>query len=282
MSAVLKTTISRSKSAYAPLDTIMGEMEIVPLSRLFVEIAYQREFKGKHAMRLAKEWDWNCFKPLSIIVRKNKYYVTDGQHSLGAALLRGDIDVLPCYVTYADDDIRSEADAFLKINRNRKSVTPFSAHKAALLAEDAEALVVQRTVDAQGYGISNGGGSEPYKIRAVSACYRLSKTGVLSDVLIVIDGAWGGRPEMLRSVVLDGVGQFIGRAVRVLEDDYSPTAVTKKICKYGAEKLLSDIQKHERSNIAETPVLAVSVALAKAYDKHSRGAKITPTLLADL
>jgi ParB-like chromosome segregation protein Spo0J len=67
--------------------------------------------------------------------------IVDGQHRASAAKLRGDIPHLPCVITsYANTG--DEAAAFVALNQMRRPLSALDLFKAAVAAEDKEALLI--------------------------------------------------------------------------------------------------------------------------------------------
>lgn len=123
------------------------------LDQLVIDASYQRGLSRRsQAMirRLVENWDWNCFKPLSVAATGGgRYEIIDGQHTAIAAATHGAIETLPCLVLDAATVAQRSA-AFIGINRERVALTPFALFRAQLAAEDEEALAVGQALAAAG------------------------------------------------------------------------------------------------------------------------------------
>jgi hypothetical protein len=123
------------------------------LDQLVIDENYQRSLSGqsnKLIRRLVENWDWNCFKPLSVAaVGDGRYEIIDGQHTAIAAATHGAVETLPCLVLDATTLAQRSA-AFVGINRDRLALTPFALYRARLAAEDPEAVAVDAALVSAG------------------------------------------------------------------------------------------------------------------------------------
>lgn len=149
--------MSRAATSRLKINPQLGSpptLEFRALAELQVDETYQRSLETEPSSRLirriAQFWDWGLCQPLAVARRSDgTLMVVDGQHRLAAAKMRNDIAHLPCVITsYANSG--DEAAAFVALNQNRKPLSPLDLFKAALVAEDATALAVQRIMAAAG------------------------------------------------------------------------------------------------------------------------------------
>ena len=78
-------------------------LEIAPKA-IHVDPKYQRENNIKRSLRIANNWDWRVFSPISVSERPDgSYYAYDGQHRVVAAQRNEEIETLPCYVVKMAD-----------------------------------------------------------------------------------------------------------------------------------------------------------------------------------
>ena len=137
------------------------------LDELVIDESYQRDlsFRGRALIRrLVENWDWNCFKPLSVArCEGGGYEIIDGQHTAIAAATHGAIETLPCLVLDAAT-LAQRSKAFIGINRDRVALTPFALFRARLAAEDPEALAVDMALTSVGAtlieSVNNNGDSD--------------------------------------------------------------------------------------------------------------------------
>jgi hypothetical protein len=152
-----------------------GDFLWIPKEQLKIDLSYQREIDSKlRVAEIAKNFDWALFGVILVALNEDGYYVLDGGHRARGAMRREDIKELPCIV-FTFDDISEEARVFYDFNRQRKTVSPFDSHKAALISKDAIAIKVEDLVKKYGYTIvKNSPGM--FQIKTVGAVYRMIKT----------------------------------------------------------------------------------------------------------
>ena len=98
-----------------------------------------------------------AFGILILVERSNgDLFCVDGQHRVGAAMLRDDILELPALVfPLSDEDAqRLEALSFYRVNNQRKSMSAIERFRALVVAEDEEAVDLQALLD--DYGLALG------------------------------------------------------------------------------------------------------------------------------
>lgn len=215
MGAAPKPDRAREKGRFAkrpeiPISAAQGTffpgpkptMAWLPKSALIVDHEYQRPLAKAHARRLAALFKWAHFQPLTVTPARpvdgdRKWAVIDGQHRLQAAMSIPDIDEVPCYVVPAAG-LAEQAEAFLAVNNNHRTVTPFERFRAGLTAHDEESLKLQRILDRVGLTLVPAGGAvSPMTTSSVSTLRRgLRRCGAgnLEKGLRAIARAWPDRP----------------------------------------------------------------------------------------
>lgn len=129
--------ISKVKHYNWKLKNTEGEFASIHKSELIVDSAYQRLPRSQEAvLKIARDWNWIANGTITVVSRSGKWYVVDGQHRLAAAMLRADIQFLPCMVFEADDETKKEAEAFLAINTCRNLVGSSDRFKAGVTSDD--------------------------------------------------------------------------------------------------------------------------------------------------
>lgn len=108
--------------------------------------SYQRDQNKAKILSIARDWSWMAMGVITIADRGGQYYAVDGMHRVGAALLRSDIQTLPCIV-FQTHEITEEAKGFVQANTLRKAVGTYDKHRALVLAKDENALFVQSLID---------------------------------------------------------------------------------------------------------------------------------------
>lgn len=137
------------------------EMRWVEIALMDVDYAYQRPLSAKHAKKLAAEFKWLSFQPLSLVPKPNgRYAVVDGQHRLQACKAIPQIDKLPCYVVPAASQ-QDQARAFVEINDSHKRVSGLEKFRAALVAKDPITVAVNKACGDAGIKIISAGALGP-------------------------------------------------------------------------------------------------------------------------
>ena len=143
---------------FNPKKGTMPVLQWMPPKMLAIDPAYQRSIDNTTSKaligRIAKDWDWDLCQPLVVSQREDRQlFVVDGQHRLAAAIARGDIEQLPCFICSLPD-IAAEANRFVQFNRNRRALKPLDLWKAAVASGDEHALAINAALDAAGLKIS--------------------------------------------------------------------------------------------------------------------------------
>lgn len=120
---------------------------------------YQRSQNRAKILEIAKNWSWLAMGVITIADRGGQLYAVDGMHRVSAALMRSDIETLPCII-FKTRDVREEAAGFVQANTLRKAVSTFDKHRALAMAGDETAIFVQRLLDEGGFEHANGSGKK--------------------------------------------------------------------------------------------------------------------------
>src|SRR3990167_2061793 len=147
-----------------------GDMKYVPKHSLKVDHAYQRPMNDDKRRKIAANFNYAAFGCLICAKRPDgSLWVIDGQHRLGAAMSRGDVESVPCIIFDLDGNISDEAKDFLASNKERKPLSGFQTFKAMLASGDIIALKMKEMADGVGLSFSDNG------IRCVQTVYRCTK-----------------------------------------------------------------------------------------------------------
>lgn len=121
---------------------------------------YQRDYVERKVLEYGKSFDWSAFNTISVAQRSDgTYWVIDGQHRLLAALLRDDIDLLPCMV-FSVNSVAEEADAFVRINAYRRALQTIDTWKANTTREDDVTCKAQALVKQAGRAVTQSSGPD--------------------------------------------------------------------------------------------------------------------------
>ncbi len=182
-------------SPLAPQRGTLPVLQYCTPDQLDVDPAYQRQLDGRsHQLvnRIAAGWDWNLFQPLVVARRPDgRLYVVDGQHRLAAARQRGDVQQLPC-VIFASTEPAQEADVFVKLNQERRPLSPYALYNAALATGEPAVLALDEIMRSTGWRFAGGADSRALKpgqfnivgrVRRWHARYGDRATRVLLDAM---------------------------------------------------------------------------------------------------
>lgn len=128
---------------------VMGEYTLISKHELKIDHTYQRAESKRKAMEYAADWSWVACGTIAVALRKvndtYEFWVMDGQHRVAAALLRDDLNNLPCLV-FEMDDLEEEAQGFVDINLHRGAPTSTDKYRALLVAGDKSTLAINAMV----------------------------------------------------------------------------------------------------------------------------------------
>lgn len=146
--------------------------------------------------RIATGWDWRMCLPLVVSKRDDgSLWVIDGQHRLAAALLRGDIQFLPCCVGVYGS-VADEAAMFVAMNRARKPMNRLDDFHAAIASGDSEAIEITKLITDAGFTVSRKTGSQSWRpgevafTSAISKVLRKHGAKICADALRTMQAAW--------------------------------------------------------------------------------------------
>jgi len=160
-----------------------GELMMINKKLINIDPEYQRTAKSDKILELASNWSWVACGAIIIGRRDRKYWAIDGQHRVIAAMKNSKIQELPCIVFNSTSQI-TEANGFLRTNRNRKPITSYDAFQAMLTAQDENALFVKHQLDKEKLSLVSKM-TKAGQISCVGLCLRLSQQN-RNDFIITI------------------------------------------------------------------------------------------------
>lgn len=128
--------------------------EVEPTS-LLVDETYQRNLSERSRVlirRLVASWDWRAYKPPSVVRVGDDLHVIDGQHTAIAAASHPLVGKIPVLIVDAPEQ-SGRAAAFVKLNRDRISVTQTQLHHALVQAGDEDAVTMAQVCERAGVRI---------------------------------------------------------------------------------------------------------------------------------
>jgi hypothetical protein len=168
--ALARAATSRLK-VNAPLGS-PPTLEWRAVGELLIDPVYQRSIDTGPSQSLIRKiamfWDWGLCQPLAVSRRPDgQLTIVDGQHRASAAKLRGDIPHLPCVITsYANAG--DEAAAFVALNQMRRPLSALDLFKAAVAAEDTEALLILDCLTSAGLSVASHSNYTAWKVGQVA------------------------------------------------------------------------------------------------------------------
>lgn len=152
---------------------LIPDLDWIDINCLTVDDSYQRDTLSKRSQlnieKIKKNFAWAKFSPLTVADRgDNTFSIIDGQHRYIAAKELGDIENLPCWII-PQCSTKSQADAFIDINKNRVYVNNWQMYKAKLAANDAFAMQIDEFLKGLDVSIPfNGYCSKPNMTLAIA------------------------------------------------------------------------------------------------------------------
>lgn len=179
-----------------------GELRMLNKRLLRVDEQYQREATESKVKEIARAWSWLACGAVMVAEREGLYFVYDGQHRVLAALRRSDIENLPC-VVFRTAGTKEEAEAFLRANKNRKSLNGLAKFRAATAAGHPAALLVQQLISGVGRTPSEVSSGTTVRCLALMMLHAERQPDVLKRVWPLIAEVCAGNPTHER--VMDGL-----------------------------------------------------------------------------
>lgn len=191
-----------------------------------VDETVQRHFDQNHANRIAKHYDPVLFGLGHVSLRADGlHYVLDAQHRVAAAVDAGQGDTAVLFRVYKHLSHEEEADLFLKLNANKKSVNALDTFRLSVEAESTVHLEIVRILTSFGLRVSenhtDGGvsavvallhiyhgrvGTKP-AVQVPAA--GLPESHLLSRTLHVLTKAWGKERDAFDGLLLKGVAGLL-------------------------------------------------------------------------
>ena len=193
----------------------VGELQIDPSYQRAIDTGPSQSLIRKIAMY----WDWGLCQPLAVSRRPDgALTIVDGQHRASAAKLRGDIPHLPCVIT-AYSSAGDEAAAFVALNQMRRPLSALDLFKAAVAAEDTEALLILDCLTSAGLSLAPHSNYTAWgavqNVGGLRECLRGKGERVLRGSLLVLAAAYGGEVLRYAGTIFPGVAHVVDDALRL-------------------------------------------------------------------
>lgn len=213
-----------------------GHLMMISKHELLVDYDYQRESTESKIKDIARNWSWVGCGAICVARRGPLFYVIEGQHRVGAAKRRSDINELPCIV-FDLPSRKEEANGFLLANSNRKPVTAIGKYKAQIVSGDSTAIYVQNLLAHLGIDVSQN--NEAHKAtKSIRLCYKLASidrkgfTDVMTFIAKLCENCF------IQERIIDGIYYLHTHGL-----DVNDSKIKKRILTVGSERLLSGARK---------------------------------------
>lgn len=197
----------------ATINGEIGQLEILPISKLFIDDTYQRAVSSRSVRvirRICREFDWAMFLPVIVTRDDDHYCIVDGQHRTTAAATIG-ITEVPCYVLSCTP--AEAAAAFAAINGNVTPVQPLDLWFAELAAGERSCVALQRVLDAASVKVTRKKEGflvgETRSINVLRRAYDFYGAAILTTILQCIVETGDGNPGMIFGAIINGIGRAI-------------------------------------------------------------------------
>lgn len=175
---------------------------------------YQRGIQRKRVELIARDFNEYTANEPKISFRNGRYYVTDGQHTIEARILRNGGKDLPilCKV-YTGLTMQQEALFFAEQNGHAAPLTAGIKLRAKVVGEDALSMAFLAATNRVGLDFNYDSLQlSDYRISCVGTALKLyNQMGekIYCEALRLIVDAWEGKPDSFRAAVLKGVMYFV-------------------------------------------------------------------------
>lgn len=197
------------------LNGYTGTFDMVDPRTIIIDHRYQRQAKNTLIQMIAQSPSWEAFGVPVCFRRDNSMlYCADGQQRIAGVLKSEKPPKLIPVVWFDIQDVREEAEVFVRINEWRKSLQPIEKHRGKIMAGDPAALAIEKVVAQAGFSIDTGGSAtaNARTIQAVAGVNwiynRIGEEGLL-QTLTVVKEAWPNNATALSTHILRGVASLI-------------------------------------------------------------------------
>lgn len=191
------------------------QMVVIHSSKLiYPRELYQRGIQRKRVELIARDFNEYTANEPKISFRNGRYYVTDGQHTIEARILRNGGKDLPilCKV-YTGLTMQQEALFFAEQNGHAAPLTAGIKLRAKVVGEDALSMAFLAATNRVGLDFNYDSLQlSDYRISCVGTALKLyNQMGekIYCEALRLIVDAWEGKPDSFRAAVLKGVMHFV-------------------------------------------------------------------------
>jgi hypothetical protein len=195
---------------------------------------YQRIILPIKVQEIASAWSWVACGAISVAIRDGVPWVMDGQHRVMAAMRRSDITELPCLV-FEIEDIRDEAQGFLNLNTNRKSMTSIDRLRAAVVAGHEHAVQFDALCKRLGISLTPNGNTKGQMKSADWGMRRMKDDPTTTTIVLELANQISAADEMpIQERLLEGLWHIHKNC----EVDLTNARLRERIKAKGAKSLI--------------------------------------------
>lgn len=240
---------------YAELN--VSQLEIDPTYQRVASTPQDKKRFDTFVASIVENFDPNLLGVLSVATDDGRYYVWDGQARLSALRVLG-VEKVWCQI---GDLSQTEQAALFAQQTHRRSLHPLQRHRAALVAGDKEATVINDIVQEAGLETSRAG------IQAVQSLYWIYRRGgptLLGDTLTIAAACWQDSPQGFSDRILKGLGVFLERfpAYQVDRDD-----IRKTFANVSPDVILGKASRAARTPAGSNNYMEVARCLTEAFNR---------------
>lgn len=249
----------------------------IPADKIGVDHRYQAPLNTDRVRRIrfnrdgTSALDVGALGTLEISERADgTYWVIDGQHRRQAVFEECADFPMDCIV-HTGLTLAQEAQLFEYFNssQHRRNPSALIDFKAALVAENPEAVRLLRTLNACGLDVAyNNDTSKDRTLTCVAALYYIANLGghyELNLVLTILVDAWNGDRASLTGTMVKGMHRFIRR----YQGQYDRKTLVQKL-QGETPSALGSRANNRAKLLGGDVVLNMAVAIKEAYNRHLR------------
>lgn len=188
-------------------------MKLIEVTACFADERYQRPPGQRFVRDIVLNFDERLVGAIQASAREDgRFALLDGQTRWLAMQIIGKHR---CWAAiYEGMDLAAEARFFYRVNKHRKTVSPFYGFRARVLSGEEKAVAIQAAVEAAGLKIRPDTSGERGQVAAVAALETVYDTpsavreDTLAPVLAVLGTTWKGLKKSTDSELLRGLGRF--------------------------------------------------------------------------
>lgn len=245
-----------------------------------VDETYQRDPSreaGRRVIRrITENFSWRKFQPPTVVqIEDGRFVAIDGQHRILAAQMHPKVRDIPCYLIEAPE-IRTQADAFVSINRDRVGLNTFQLYHAALAAGDPDSLHLQSICDQIGIRIPRNGLSagdrKPHHLLGIRAVSKLLREFGDAPVLAALRAIFTAKAELRQSLIAALTHFFICYRKNNIDVDRLVRVLTER----SARDLEEAGRAYKGVFRKATTDVAIRMSIVAEYNKGLHGSNRLP------